>query len=178
MKRDYFPNRDGECYGSAVANALLLLGDNQSAKRFFDLYRNHSFVDPDGGSFALLWPRILKELTDGKYEAKLHVDIHENLEQLVKKTYPHHWQEVLKVIEEEKSSGRIVEFPEELTYSPPAIILTKKNGESHAILDASTLISPRPNKGYGTFIDDGIERTTAYEDVIMRAIMEIRMAKK
>lgn len=177
MRRDYFPNKDGECFGSAVANALLLLEDNKSAERFFDLYRLHPYVDSDGGSFALLWPKILNESTYGKYEGKLYIDVHENLEQLVKEQYPKRWKEVLRMIEEEKSYGRVVGFPEELTYFPPAIILAEKKGIPHAILDASNMLSKYPNKGYGTFIDNGIERTTAYKNVKMRAIMEVKSAK-
>lgn len=73
MRNGYFPNRENMCVGTALANALLALGDGTVAQRVFLNYRRHPLVwQSGGGNHMGVTARILHDLTDSIYNGKFY----------------------------------------------------------------------------------------------------------
>ena len=107
MNKNYFPNRDKECFSSALANLLVEIGDKPTAKMVYDNFPKHPFVLSDGVIMGVT-TRLLVDLTGGRYQGVLYAPVlnGKGIEN-IKKHYRIKASEVLKVIREEREKGRI-----------------------------------------------------------------------
>jgi hypothetical protein len=72
MINPYFPNRDGECVISSLANLILVqYNDKVTAKNLYAYSRQHPLVLANGGTLLPAIPQIVKDLSKNKYRATL-----------------------------------------------------------------------------------------------------------
>ena len=153
MAKEYFPNGARACYGSALANLLIEMGDRSAAEDLTRNYREHRLVLKDGSMHAGTATRILSELTDGRYVGTLQARFGDDLEE----------GESLKIMREEMAAGRIIDHQGEFRYTPPGILLVM-NGGSHWIVDA----------GNGVFIDNGQMFNYLIDSLKVSGVLQVR----
>src|SRR3989338_6014968 len=67
-QREYFKQRrPNDCFGLAVSNCLLEIGDERMASRFYKNYLGHPYVERDGSITGFLAPIVVIDLTHGEY---------------------------------------------------------------------------------------------------------------
>ncbi len=102
------PNRGMECVNSAVSNLLLYLRDEKTATSFYNSFRDHRFVNPDGSTWYPLIPQIVSDLTNGTYRAVLRTHPLEGMEKYIQQTYGEKTDDVVSTIRQGIDQGVIV----------------------------------------------------------------------
>ena len=151
---DYFPNRDGECFFTSLANILLYkYNDQKIAKKVINDCRSHPLVFPNGGTLGTTWPFFTKYLSEGKYYGQLYVgpSYIENHETFAESLYDKETFELYEysVFDELDS---IIETGSYSGETPTIIALSLENTH-HAIVDL----------GDDKIINDGVVQTV--EDI-------------
>lgn len=177
MDQAYFINRGSECYNTALANALVELGDGPMAEAVFNNFQNHPLVGPGMGVHIGAVTRLLSDLTEGKYEGTLYVNPYlvsgDGLEEKTRGVFPDTWQEILQVIQEEKTRHKVIRvFNEGVPYNVPAIFFIDLPQSGHAILNVSTMAGTDS----GVFIDNGrmVFRDYSSLEGQVQGILEVR----
>ncbi len=147
-----FPNRDKECFGSALANFFEFNGQPTLAERVYDEFRNHPFVAPDGSVRALFCTRLVHDLTGGEYQGTFkYLSFKPDPPESLTRDIGDHAAEALQAIEDETNAGRLLGGLESFGYRGQALVLQGlAAGEmQHWIVDCDD----------GTVINNGQIRT-------------------
>ena len=137
---NYKPNTNQACFGVALTNLLLYLKDETTACEVWNNYESHSLVRPKGDIHPAFATRLVKDLTQEKYDAILYM----NWEADPKNEIRHSFIDSLKVsnpdclveiIAEEEKSRSIRGFSKDMIqYMTPSILFLKRTDkELHAI---------------------------------------------
>jgi len=167
MDSEYFPNRDYECFGSSLANLLLLYGDRTMAQRCYDRLREHEYTRSEGLMSLVLAPTLIMELTGGTYDGILHVGRLIDLEASVERIFAEGTDAVLKDIEADIEGGRIIEHGTNFSFSSNAAVLLIL--ENDALESGHCIVQ----KGEAQYIDNGIEVETLREGYKVTGIIEV-----
>ena len=134
----FYTNAEDECVGTSLANLFVYVQDEDTAKRIMLGYRQSPLVKDGGGTHYSVLTRLVHDLTDGEYQAKLHTNlVNENLHGDLEHHYPGKADYLIKIVEEETVAGRIVESNNgRCTVSLPSMYLITFNQslESHALV--------------------------------------------
>lgn len=160
----YYPNKDMECGRSALANLLVELNDPLTAQIVYDDFRNHKLVNEVGTIHAALFPRITKDLTQGRYTGTIYCHIGSESIQTLTELYDKNQSKLaLETIFEDQSTGAICEAPPTLTLSFPAILCIQPKFYPRMVDGEIRLIPYEGNMGHTivgngeNFIDNGFE---------------------
>lgn len=127
----YFENKDNQCFGTSLANLLLVMGDEEMARKVYADYRKHPFVLEDGSTSHLVYSRLVGDLTGNKYHARMiswgKFGETEEMYNYLVKMYPKNLIDVLEVAKEEREQDRFVlfnfeEIPLDARICPPCIL--------------------------------------------------------
>jgi len=138
--RDYFPNREGECFSTALANALVSLPvpDKKIAEEVFNSLRSHELVIDNTLHIGVV-TRVLFDTTRHRYNGTLYATFPRDLEQVTRDYYGRAANDVISVMRQEIKEGRIKDRLGDVTYKLPSLLLVNaaKNGEDlgHWIVD-------------------------------------------
>ena len=165
MVVQYFPNRNLECFSSSLANLLMEKKDRKLAKSVFENYRSHPLVGDSGVMHLGISTRLVHDLTKGKYEATLYCeDLMTDLKQLTDATFPEITDKIVKIVQEEFNTGKVVINPGTVNYEYPAMLYLKGDIRSHWVVDAgNTLI-----------IDNGQKKHIPYDSIGAKAVLVIK----
>lgn len=162
----YYPNRDGECFLSSLANALIVQFDDlECANRVYREGREHPFVADNGGTLAILWPYLCLELTDNKYTGQMYCDEKFVLgsEKLAKKAYClKQLHEYKRIVCEYVSSGKII-FSTGYDGPDPVILSLEGLVVGHAVVALNTK----------SIIDNGIMRNVSLEGIEIAGVLRL-----
>lgn len=163
LKGYYSQDRSRGCYGAALSNLLVSLGDENTARRIFDAYPMHRLVGEEGEMHVGVATRILRDLTDGMYEGTLYTHF-ADLEQSTRAHFGEKADEILETIREETSLEYVQGHEGHTAYSghPLFWILRKPGG--HWVV---------PNIEEDSYIDNGIRRWPI-EKLEVIGILEVR----
>ncbi|MFH1408900.1 MAG: hypothetical protein ABIH34_03260 [Nanoarchaeota archaeon] len=148
---NFYENHDPECGGSSVAHVLHLQGDAETAEQFYNGFRKHPFVLPSGEVELKVLPKIISELTQGKYKGICYSNLPVSREDL-ERDYGQQADEIEEVIKQMMEAGNVRPQSESGQYAAPhvaAIYWTDDN--AHAIVVTEE----------GHFISDGTLYTEA-----------------
>ena len=162
----YDVNRDGECFLSSLANAILVeFDDNKTAAKVYEEGRKHNLVQINVGTIATTWPNLVRELSEGKYIGELycHPDYSSNTLEFVTERFTREQLAIYnKVIEQQNIHiGTFFEIDE------PVILALKKTETGHAIVDL----------GDNKYIDNGIEKTINLDSDEIKAVFKVKINK-
>ncbi len=115
FEQDYFVGGPNECFRSALANALVLLGDRPAAQLAYDNYPKHPFALPKRGVHLALTSRMVLDLTEGKYCGHLHThrlySAHPtDLDSELMRFLGDGWEAAASAVRRERQVGRIREY--------------------------------------------------------------------
>lgn len=106
--KDYFKDdKPKGCYGTALANLFISLGDIDTARKVFETYPKHGLVREDGLSHIGTVTRILRDLTDETYEGILYVNLPEDLDRITEVYFGEMTGKILEATKYEISLGYI-----------------------------------------------------------------------
>lgn len=147
-----FKNRGEECFGCSLANYFDLIGENTLAEKVYGDFRKHPFFRE--GVWGPLTTRLVSDLTLGKYKGRLFSRdpsfFCSSYEETLRKYLGVHASAAIKVIEEEKNSGRITLGLDEFLWEEKALLFVG----NHALLYCSK----------GKIVDNGEVRTVRRKD--------------
>ena len=132
MAQFYTPDKERKiaCFGCSVANALLELGDSQTAQLAYDNAAIHP--NSESGEFRdILAGRTFRELTGNRYKAVLsRVKLELPLSEALKNNAGDKIGDILKALSEEQDNGllRFVDSPHDLrVYAPSLLFVCRLN---------------------------------------------------
>ena len=161
IEKPFFKHKEQGCFGISLANLLKEMGEDRLAMRvyynFFHIYKNSLL----GEGFKVpraIGTQVVSDLTYGRYEGILQFD-----EQLFRRRahlhYPESYKEILRVLDEEKEKGRIIQRISSFEYEPPALIHVRfeddKGKRLHSLVDC----------GNNLYIDGSNKRKNELEDL-------------
>lgn len=138
--REYFPNREGECFSTALANALISLPkpDEEIAREVFNNLRGHELVIDNTLHIGVV-TRVLFDATHHRYNGTLHATFPRDIEQITRAYYGKPAEDVISAMRQEIKEGRIKDQLGDMTYGLPSLLLVNasKNEEDlgHWIVD-------------------------------------------
>ena len=145
MARNYYfpdPRKKVDCFVCSVANALLEIGDNETADLAYKSAANCNYLKSDGGLFFLLANLALKDLTNNKYAGRLIWYMpskeHSNLSiRLLQQFGPQETPRIIEQLKKEKESGllQVIDTPCNIRLFPPSLLfLGRPNGRHIVVL--------------------------------------------
>ena len=161
MHASYVSNLNEECFGVSLQNFLIVQGDTPTARVVRQRYRGHPLVLAEGKTYGLLTPRILRDVTDGRYHGILTIDARVGMAEL-EQELPIDFRSIASG-ELERGAITLAELP--ITYTTPAIVyLVDGEGRGHCLVQ----------KGHGIFIDNGQITPFVPDNLPVIGIMAVR----
>ncbi len=165
MEPDYFPNRELECYSSALANLFVEMGDRPTAQTVFENYRGHRLVSERGNLHLGLATRVLLDLTNKRYSGTLYVNMSgEYLKEATGICFANRSDEILEIIKEEMENGRIIDNQDPVNYTRPALFIVGVGNMGHWVVDL----------GGGSFIDNGHKKSYIPSTLDLYGILDVK----
>jgi hypothetical protein len=107
----YYTNPGDMCIGISLANLFLYVQDFETAKKIMADYSKSPLVKDDFTVHYSVTTRLVHDLTDGEYKARLHTNlVNENLHGNLNHHYPGKADSLIEIVEEETAAERIVEI--------------------------------------------------------------------
>lgn len=185
MNNQYYPNDGMECVRSSLANLLVELNDPSAAQAVYDNFRRHELVNSVGTVHSELLPRVMKDLTQEKYDGVIYCHFSSDPTQELIKTYGGQFDDALKAILEDRSTGAIQTAPSRVSGSCPVIFGIEPksfpieiDGEVKSIPYQGNEHHVIVMKNSDTFIDNGFEMRYDISDLEVVAVIEFERAKK
>lgn len=164
----YYPNENGkECGRSSLANLLVELNDPQTAQVVYDNFKRHELVTSNGVVMRF-FPKILRDLTEGKYSGLVYGRLKDNWEQPIKRLYSDTQEKVVRVAYEELALKTITEIENYKGNFPVIASIEVYPKQHHAIVMKNSYI----------IIDDGLEIIKPYHKLKIITIFEAKKLKK
>ena len=149
LKGYYSQDRPLGCYGAALANLLISLGDTDTAKVVFDNYPIHELVGRDGVMHAGIATRVVRDTTDRRYEGILHLGITDLEGKCTEEIFGDKKDAVLTALQEERSADRVKYHVGHLAHDCRSSLyyILCSSASGHWVV---------PNTDEDFYIDDGI----------------------
>lgn len=166
LKGYYSQSRHSGCYGAALANLLVSLGDTDTARKVFDNYPTYELVGRDGVMHVGVATRTLRDIAGGQYEGILHLGI-TNLEGKCKEEIFGDIKDLtLKALKEEMSAGRVRYHAGPLAHDNHSSLywIQRSSGGGHWIV---------PNIEEDSYIDNGMLKWPL-EDLEVIGVLKLR----
>ncbi len=130
--KHYFPNREGECFSTALANALISLPtqDEETAENVFNNLRSHYLVIDNTVHIGVV-TRVLFDATHHKYKGILYATFSRNLEMITREYYGKASESIIEVMRQELRMDRIKDQIGNTAYHIPSLLFVNasKNAE-------------------------------------------------
>jgi len=160
----YFPNRDGECFTSSLANAILVeFNDRETASKIYE--KSNILMQDNGGTLVTTWPYLVAKLSDHKYQGRLHI-------------LPDSIQVALETALEKFSSRQIKLYEKVMVYEQE-----KENivtGTSFEIQEPTILCLHQPEGGHAmvhlgadNYIDNGVEKIIDLDPLQIQGVLKV-----
>lgn len=109
---EFRKNHGNTCFGTSLANLLISIGDANTAKLICKNYRLSYLVRNNGDIHPALTPRIVRDLTQLKYNGILHVNWGKDPVESIKGSYQEDFDtsnvnELLEIVQEETRNRNI-----------------------------------------------------------------------
>lgn len=159
QQRFYSTHMEKGCYRVAVPNLLLLSGDSETARKFFDNYPSHDLVGIKGKVMAATAPRILRDLTDGAYDGIVYLyygDLEQELWAAAKKHFWRMEDRVVKAAMDELAAGNIRHMRERTNDNGQRLYMIEQRRYGQWPVDHWTA----PVLGNDLYIDNGMPMGT------------------
>ena len=150
LKGYYRQNALLGCYGAALANLLVSLGDADTAKKVFETYPTHELSGRDGIMHVGVATRVVRDLTDGRYEGILYIGIGvRDLElRCTAEVFGERKDKTLEALREEVTANHVRYHVGSLPHNDHSLYwIQRTSGGGHWVV-------PKPDDDY--YIDDGI----------------------
>ena len=154
---------------SALVYALQALGDDEAAGMAQERFREHEFVLEDGSMHLGLWPRVVRDVTGGRFSGRLTMSLPDDLVAFVSLVYNGGSARALAALNEDIRAGRVMQYAGAFAYSQPVIHAVNIDGNLYAVLELCNLPG-----GATRFIFDGEEYTWSRERLDIKAVLELQ----
>jgi len=167
LKSYYSQDRPLGCYGAALANLLVSLGDIDTARMVFDNYPTHELVGRAGVMHVGVATRVVRDLTGGRYEGIAHLGATDLEGKCTAETFGGQKDAILMAIQEEISANRVRHHVGPLVHDDRSTLywIERSAGGGHWVV---------PNTVQDFYIDNG-KLKWPLENVEVTGVVELSL---
>lgn len=133
------PPEECSSFHSALVYALQVLHDEEAAEMAAERVSGHEFVLKNGSMHIGLWPRIVRDVTERRFDGRVTMDLPDDLASFVNQVYNGGSARALAAIEEDIRAGRVKQYRDAVGYTQPVIHAVEIDGDLHALLELCNL---------------------------------------